>query len=59
LLRTSDPFETLAALYEARVPLYRLADFRVRADEAYSIDTMAGKVIETLATRADVLEKCK
>ncbi len=56
LLRTADPYATLAGLYESRVPVYRLADLSVTADRDYSIDTMAGKVIETLARRPDVLE---
>lgn len=57
LLRTPDPRKTLADLYEARVPVYRLADLRVQASTDYSVDAMAAKVIETLATRPDVLEE--
>ena len=57
LLRTSDPRATLAALYEARAPIYALADLMVKAQADYTIEDMAGKVIEALKTRPDVLEK--
>jgi len=56
LLRTADPLATLTALYEARVPVYALADLSVRAAPSLSIEEMAGKVIEALLTRPDVLE---
>ncbi len=57
LLRTDDPYATLKALYEARVPIYATADLEVRARPHYSIDAMCGQVLETLATRPDILEK--
>ncbi len=57
LLRTADPHATLRSLYEARVPVYALADLSVRAQPDYAIETMAGKVIEALLTRPDVLER--
>lgn len=57
LLRTAHPYETLRALFEARVPVYALADLRVTAHGDYSIDEMAGRVADALATRPDVLEK--
>lgn len=56
LLRTENPYATLKALYEARVPIYEQADLQVRAQADYAIETMAEKVIETLQTRPDVLE---
>lgn len=56
LLRTEHPYRSLRALYEARVPVYALADLSVRARPEYAIETMAEKVIETLLTRPDVLE---
>jgi len=59
LLRTSDPHATLKSLYEARVPIYSLADLSVDARPEYSIDEMAGKVIDALLTRPDVLERVK
>lgn len=56
LLRTKDPRATLRELYDARVPVYAKADLFVEARPHYAIDTMAGKVLEALQTRADVLE---
>lgn len=57
LLRTADPRATLEALYAMRVPDYAKADLRVDADREVSIDEMAGRVIEALRTRPDVLEE--
>lgn len=59
LLRTDDPYQTLKGLYEARVPIYATADLSVKARPDYAIETMAGKVIEVLTTRPDVLEKAE
>lgn len=56
LLQTDSPYETLSALYEARVPLYARADLVVDADAAYSIAEMAAAVIAALRQRPDVLE---
>lgn len=56
LLRTSDPKRTLTEIYDARVPVYRLADLAVPADRELSIEEMALRVCDTLLTRADVLE---
>ncbi|NYS25789.1 shikimate kinase [Rhodobacteraceae bacterium 2376] len=56
LLRTEDPRATLAALMDAREPHYALADLVVDARPGYAIGDMAAKVLETLATRSDVLE---
>lgn len=56
LLKTADPYETLRALYEARVPIYGMADLSVEARSDYSIETMASKVRDALAQRPDVLE---
>lgn len=57
LLRSADPRATLARLYEARVPLYSLADLAVRSDADVSIEDMVDRVIDALVTRPDVLEK--
>jgi shikimate kinase len=57
LLRTSDPKRTLSEIYEARVPIYKLADMPVTAERALSIEAMATRVCDTLLTRKDVLEK--
>lgn len=57
LLRTSDPYATLATLFTARVSTYALADLSVQCDPKSSIDEMAERVIGVLLSRADVLEK--
>jgi shikimate kinase len=57
LLRTADPRGTLGQIYEARVPVYRLADLRVGARAGYSVEETTAQVIEALALRPDVLER--
>ncbi len=56
LLRTPDPKGTLAALYDKRVPVYRLADLSVRAEPGYSVEETASRALAALATRPDILE---
>lgn len=56
LLRTADPYGTLAALAHAREPSYARADLVVDAHPGYAIDDMAQKVAEALLSRPDVLE---
>lgn len=56
LLQTANPFQTLRAIYEARVPIYALADLNVVSCAEYSIERMADLVLDALAGRADVLE---
>ncbi len=56
LLRTPDPRATLAGLLTAREPIYSLAEITVEARPHYSVDEMAGKVIEALSARPDILE---
>ncbi len=56
LLRTANPKQTLADLYDKRVPVYALADLAVLASPSYSIDETTGHVIAALLTRPDVLE---
>ena len=56
LLRTANPRETLRSLYEARVPLYTLADITVDAAPDLSVEDMAARVVQALRGRADVLE---
>ncbi|SEO95944.1 shikimate kinase [Salinihabitans flavidus] len=56
LLQTRAPYATLKAIYEERVPIYALADLRVQADPAFSIERMTDAVIAALRTRPDVLE---
>ena len=58
LLRTPDPKATLAALYDARVPIYAEADVAVDTAAQISIEEMAARVAEALAgARPDVLER--
>ncbi len=57
LLRTPDPYATLAEIYAARVPVYALAELAVEARPEYSIPRMADEVIRVLKTRPDVLEE--
>jgi shikimate kinase len=56
LLRTANPYATLRDLCEHRNPVYAKADLTVDARADYSIEDMAGRVIEALGTRTDVME---
>ena len=56
ILRTTDPRETLRALFVARTPVYALADVAVDAAPDLSIDAMARRVMEALRGRADTLD---
>ncbi len=57
LLRTADPYATLKALYEDRVPVYAEADLIAESDGETSIDNMVDRVVEALLARPDVLER--
>ena len=57
LLHTSDPYATLKALYEARVPVYAEADLTVESDGETSIENMVDRVVAALLARPDVLEQ--
>lgn len=57
LLRTPDPKGTLAALLEARAQVYAEAAITVQARPDYSVEQMAGKVIEALQAHGDILGK--
>jgi shikimate kinase len=57
LLKTPDPYGTLAALYETRLPIYQLADIAVDCAESLTIEQMTDRVIEALQARHDVLER--
>lgn len=57
LLRTGDPFLTLAELCEARNPVYELAELHVDTYKDYTIQDTAGHVLKTLMSRPDVLER--
>ncbi|MDN5787629.1 shikimate kinase, partial [Pseudorhodobacter sp.] len=56
LLRTANPRASLKEIYDARVPIYALADLAVDAEHDLSIDDMARRVLQALSTRADILE---
>jgi shikimate kinase len=55
LLRTANPYQTLAELMAAREPAYAQADLIVQTEPQYAIETTADKVIEALAARPDLL----
>lgn len=55
LLRTADPYATLKSLYEARVPVYALADVQVTACAAYSIDDTAAAVLNAIGQDKKIL----
>jgi len=57
LLRGTSPRETLRSLYEARVPVYALADLAVDSRADTSIEETAEQVAAALAARSDVLER--
>ena len=57
LLRTANPYQTLRALYEARMPFYQEADLTVDSSADLSVEAMAARVVESLLTRPDVLER--
>ncbi|TNJ41656.1 shikimate kinase [Phaeobacter sp. B1627] len=59
LLRSADPYQTLADLYQARVPVYAQADLVVPSDGVVSIERMVDRVLEALAARPDVMEEEK
>ncbi len=56
LLRTDNPRRTLKEIFDARVPIYALADLSVQSAPGLSIEEMVDRVIEVLKTRTDVLE---
>lgn len=56
LLRTDNPRATLEEIFEARVPIYRLADLSVKSAPGLSIEAMVDRVIDALLGRGDVLE---
>ena len=59
LLRTPDPRGTLVALFEARVPLYRLADLHLKVEPSHAISETATRALALLASRPDVIETPK
>lgn len=59
LLRTPDPRATLQQIFDTRQDVYALADLRVQADAAYSIEDMVDQVIAKLRDRRDVLDEVR
>ncbi len=59
LLRTDDPYATLAHFCREREPSYAQADITVVASREFSIAQMAIRVRDALLRRPDVLEKCE
>ena len=57
LLRTANPRETLVSLTNARAAFYAGSDLVVDSDVDLSVDQMAQRVAQALATRPDVLEE--
>lgn len=57
LLRTANPRETLRTIYEAREPLYQMADLVVDSAADLPVEAMAQRVAEALLQRPDVLER--
>lgn len=48
LLETENPYETLKMLYEARLPIYKLADVSVRSEPEHSHDDVAKLIVKSL-----------
>ncbi len=59
LLRTPDPRGTLEALFEARVPLYRLSELHLKVEPGHAISETATRALALLASRPAVLETPK
>jgi shikimate kinase len=57
LLRTPDPKATLLGLMERREPVYAKAGLVVDARADYSVEEMAGRVLDALAARPDIVER--
>ena len=56
LLRTANPRETLAQLFQVRVPVYKLATLRVEVEASFTIDDTTARAIAVLRATPDVLE---
>lgn len=57
LLRTADPKATLTAIFHERTPIYERAGLKIIVAEDASIEQTTQSVIDTLASRPDILEK--
>lgn len=56
LLRTANPRQTLSDIFEARVPIYRLAGLRTDVTSHASIEQTTANVLQTLAQLPSILE---
>jgi shikimate kinase len=56
LLKTPDPYGTLKALYEARVPVYALAPIHVQTSAGYTVEDTARALIKAIAAHPEVLK---
>ncbi|SFS52201.1 shikimate kinase [Sulfitobacter marinus] len=57
LLRSNNPRKTLQEIFTARVPIYKLANLSTTSKPDLSVEKMASKVLDTLLSRPDVLER--
>jgi shikimate kinase len=57
LLRTADPYATLAEIYAARTPIYAKAKLHLAVSKRASIEDTTASVMFLLLTHPDVLEK--
>ncbi|WP_341365717.1 shikimate kinase [Yoonia sp. BS5-3] len=56
LLRTADPKATLTTIFHERTPIYAKAGLRIPIAAEASIEETTQTVVDTLATRPDILE---
>lgn len=56
LLHTANPRQTLADIFEQRVPIYETADMRVPVFADNTIEQTTSAVIDVISTRPDILE---
>ena len=56
LLKTADPKGTLLALHATRAPVYAQAELAVTTMQGFSVDETAGRVVEALLARPDILQ---
>lgn len=56
LLRTADPRQTLSDIFDARVPVYRLAEIHAAVTAGASIEQTTDSVLKTLSQYPEILE---
>ena len=57
LLRTENPRQTLSDIFDARVPIYRLAGIHAHIADGASIEATTENVLQTLLQAPEILEK--